>query len=292
MRAILVTGAAGFIGRAACDALRRTELEFVAVDKSCSEQVIACDLGDNQSLKSLFTAHHFGTIIHLAAMLPGAAAVDPLEAARINVSASVQLLENALSAKVKRFVFGSSTSVYGSAGVSSPISEEVPAAPCDVYGAAKRFIEVIGENLQRQEKIEFVSLRIATVVGPGARNTSSPWRSEIFEKLGKKTRPTISLPYSSQDPLTVVHVDDTARMLVLLAQANSIKHTVYNTPAELTSAGELKRVVESIDPQIQVELAGRARPLAPLADGTRFAKEFGFEISRLESSLKQQAKRN
>ena len=284
-----MTGAAGFIGRATSQALRRAKLDYIAADVSSSGQVIACDLEDRASLESLFASDRFDAIIHLAAVLPGAASVDPLKAARVNVGASLALLDAAMASRVPRFVFASSTSVYGSAGLSSPISEQVPASPCDVYGGAKRFVEIVGENLHRQAKVEFVSLRIATVVGPGARHTSSPWRSEIFERLGSRIRQAISLPYSTADRLTVVHVEDVGRMLMRLAEAKSVQQTVYNTPAELISAGALKRLIESVDPQIEVELSGRDRPLAPLADGGRFAKEFGFKIPNLESKLKEHA---
>ena len=284
--AILVTGAAGFIGSAACKALQQAGVAFIGTDKTTGEQIVACDLTDAHALRSLFASHSFESVIHLAAMRPGAASADPLRAARVNVTATVELLENAITSGVRSFVFGSSSSVYGCAGLTAPISEEVPAAPSDVYGAGKRFIEIMGENLSQQNKIEFVALRIATVVGTGARNTSSPWRSEIFEKLGSGTRQLIPMPYSTEDPLTIVHVDDVARMLVLLARNKSVGSPVYNTPAELTTAGEVKRLVESVDANIEVQFTGRTRPLAPLADGSKFAKEFGFEMQNLESRLR------
>ena len=285
--AILVTGAAGFIGSATCKALHQAGVAFIGTDKTTREQIVKCDLNDAHALRSLFASHSFVSVIHLAAMLPGAASADPLQAARINVTSTVALLENAMLSGVRRFVFGSSSSVYGSAGLSAPISEDVPAAPCDVYGAGKLLVEIMGENLRQQNKIEFVSLRIATVFGAGARNTSSPWRSEIFEKLGSGTRQLIPMPYSTEDPLTIVHVDDVARMLVLLARNKSVGSPVYNTPAKLTTAGEVKRLVESVDADMEVQLSGRTRPLAPLADGSKFAEEFGFEMQSLESRLKE-----
>ena len=284
-----MTGAAGFIGRATCQALVDAKLDLVASDKSSAGHVVGCDLEDPQSLKSLFATNRFDVIIHLASMLPGAAAREPLRAAGLNIGASLALLEAAIESGVSRFLLASSTSVYGLAGLSSPISEQVAPSPCEVYGAAKRFVEIVGENLHLQKKIQFVSLRIATVVGPGARHTSSPWRSEIFEKLGSRTRQHILLPYFNEDRLTVVRVEDVARMLVLLAKAQTLNHTIYNTPAELTSAGDLKRLVETVDAEVDVELVGRTRPLAPLADGCRFEKEFGLQIMSLESSLRKQA---
>ena len=295
MPEILITGAAGFIGRAVYELLCNRGIGCIATDKDASataedgrkevaqHRILACDLSDPQSIDTLFASHHFDTIIHLAAILPGAASRDPIRATNVNVGGSMALFQRATAHGVRRFVFGSSTSVYGSAGTDAPISERASAAPTDVYGAAKRAVEIVGENLQKNSRIEFVALRIATVIGPGARNTSSPWRSEIFEKLGNKQ--SIYLPYAPDDPLTVVHVNDVAQMLVTLAQPKSVQHILYNTPAELLTAAQLKQAVESAAPETHIELSGRTRPLAPLADGSRFTREFGFEITPLQHAL-------
>jgi len=296
MSRLLVTGAAGFIGRAVFGLLRNTGVDCVATDKNAfasvedgrkelaQHPVLACDLSDPQSLDALFASHDFDTIIHLAAILPGAASRGPIRATDVNVGGSMALLERATAHGVRRFILGSSTSVYGSAGTNAPISEQTPAAPIDVYGAAKRAVEIVGENLQKNGSIEFVALRIGTVIGPGARNTSSPWRSEIFEKLGSNKN--ISLPYAPDDPLTVVHVNDVARMLVTIAHAKSVQHILYNTPAELLTAAQLKQAVEFAAPETHIELSGRTRPLAPLADGSRFRREFAFEITPVQQSLR------
>ncbi len=292
MSRVLLTGAAGFIGRRVHRLLTRIALDCVAIDKHPTATkhnqdldlpILACDLLDPASLDALFASHHFDAIIHLAAVLPGAASRDPINATRVNVAGSMALFERAAAHSLRRFVFGSSTSVYGAAGIDAPISEQAPAAPTDVYGVAKRVVEIVGENLHRGGSNEFVALRIATVIGPGARNTSSPWRSQIFEKLGSNEK--ISLPYEPHDPLTVVHVDDVASMMVTLARAKSLQHTIYNTPAELLSAAQLKQAVESAAPETHIELSGRTRALAPLADGSRFMQEFGFQITPLQQSL-------
>ncbi|GEM_PF-1913524 len=293
MSRVLLTGAAGFIGRAVHRLLNRIAVDCVAIDKHPTATkhnqdvdlpILACDLLDSASLDALFASHHFDTIIHLAAVLPGAASRDPINATRVNVAGSMALFERAAAHRLQRFVFGSSTSVYGAAGTDAPISEQAPAAPIDVYGAAKRVVEIVGENLYRSGSIEFVALRIATVIGRGARNTSSPWRLQIFEKLGSNEK--ISLPYEPHDPLTVVHVDDVASMLLALAQAKSLQHTIYNSPAELLSAVSLKQTVESLASETQIEVIGRTRALAPLADGSRFTQEFGFQITSLQQSLR------
>lgn len=295
MFTVLLTGAAGFIGRAVHRHLRAAGIDCVGIDRqsdpargvgteSCSGHILAAHLADPESLNSLFSSRNFDVIVHLAAVLPGAASKDPIAATQVNIGGSLALLQCALNHRIRRFVFGSSTSVYGSAGTDAPISERNPAAPIDAYGAAKRAVEIIGEHLHKNGGPRFVALRMATVVGAGARNTSSPWRSQIFERLG--TSETISLPYDAADLLTVLHVDDVAAMLLRLALAESTEYTIYNTPAELLTAGELKRLIESVSPKTRIELSGRTRPLAPLADGSRFSHEFGFQITPVEQQLR------
>ena len=291
MSCVLVTGASGFIGRYTCIQLRRQGLEVIGVDRHTAEGTLACDLTDRGAVSALFHSHRFNAVIHLAAVLPSAAAADPFRATEVNIDTSVNLLEQAISNGCRRFIFGSSSSVYGTSGLSRPISENEPATPIDIYGGAKRYIEILGTNFHAKSAIEFAALRIATVLGSGARNTSSPWRSEIFEKLGSVSPQTISLPYSADDPLTVVHAEDVARMLTIMAQRRSLASTIYNTPAQFVNAAEIKRAVEHIDPNVSVALAGRTRPLAPLADGKKFVEEFGFEMPSLEDHLLRRAHR-
>jgi nucleoside-diphosphate-sugar epimerase len=285
MSSMLITGAAGFIGSAVCRALTKARIPFLGIDRDAATGIVPCDLRNPDALESIFNRQSFGAVIHLAAMLPGAAALDPISAIDINARASVASLERSIAAGVRRFVFGSSTSVYGAAGTVTPVDESVPAAPIDVYGASKRLVEIVGESMNAKGEIEFVSLRIATVIGPGARHTSSPWRSEIFEKLGQSAGQSISLPYSAEDPLTVVHVDDVAQMLLALATADGLGASCYNTPAELCTARDIKTAVEGADPNLEVNLTGRKRPLAPLSDGQRFAFEFCFEIAPMAKRM-------
>ena len=61
-----------------------------------------------------------------------------------------------------------------------------------------------------------VSLRIARVIGPGIKKTASPWRSRIFEAPPRDD--SVQIPYAPEALLSLVHVEDVARMLVMLAK--------------------------------------------------------------------------
>jgi len=151
---VLVTGARGFIGRAVVKLLQREGYRVVALDNSGaagseddrkSAGDVMCDISDAGELRRAFESEAIRGIIHLAAILPTAAQREPLHATRVNVDGSVQLLELSRQFGVRRFVFGSSLSVYGTHAADHVVSESDRAAPEDLYGSAKVYIEQLGQ---------------------------------------------------------------------------------------------------------------------------------------------------
>lgn len=281
---VIVTGAGGHIGREVCRQLKAAQLRFLPVDlhPSSSQDTVPCDLSVKTGLSRLFESHPVRAVIHLAAILPSAFHRDPLKGVDINLTGSVELLRQAVKSGTKRFVFASSMSVYGSSSSARPLTEDDPAAPDEPYGASKRAVELVGETLAKADAIQFVSLRIARVVGPGIKQTSSPWRSDIFDpSFGQKS---IGIPFAPEAVLSLVHVEDVARMLVMLVEVPELRGFVYNTPVELWEAQQLKQVVEEAR-GIRVELEEDGAGGGPICDGSRFAREFGFHIRGIKHHL-------
>jgi len=285
--AILVTGASGTIGRRLCSALAAEGREVVALDREvqttatgetpyCSEE---CDTRDSAQLEAVFGRHAVAAVVHLASLLKTASATRPHDATEVNVGGSLNVLETARKHGVSRVVYGSSISVYGS--VPDPprpgVTETDPAAPEDLYGTSKRYVEVLGEGYQRQFGIDFVSLRIAVVVGPGTGSPSSPWRGSLFESLGS-TRPAgLSIPYGEVEPLPLVHVEDVVSALQSLVDADRLEFSVYNAPSETWTPGELGTQVQSLDDMIRVSCGeARASGIPARVSGRRLAGELGF----------------
>jgi len=173
-------------------------------------------------------------------------------------------------------------SVYGSSLTPRALTEEDPAAPDEPYGASKRAVELVGETLASAQAIEFVSLRIARVIGPGIKKTSSPWRTQIFER--PSGRDPIQIPFAPDAVLSLVHVEDVARMLVTLAESSVVRRSVYNTPVEMWKASHLKEVMEEAR-GVRVELGQDGAHAGALCDGSRFAAEFGFQLRGLRERL-------
>ncbi len=186
---ILVTGAAGFIGSHVCEALVARGERVVGIDnfdpyydpaikrRNVSELVsderftlIEGDILDPDALEAAFAVGEVRGIIHLAAkagVRPSIA--NPLAYVRTNVDGTAMLLEAARRHGVARFVFGSSSSVYGAAN-EVPFSEDQRIdRPISPYAASKVAAEALCHTWHHLYGIPMVLLRFFTVYGPRQR---------------------------------------------------------------------------------------------------------------------------
>jgi nucleoside-diphosphate-sugar epimerase len=295
-RVVLVTGAAGFIGSQVCRLLRAQGHAIVVVDRQFAAPQpypqLSGDITDAVFLTQAMQSHAIDTIIHLAGLLNSASRRQPEEAMRVNIGASLALLRLAAESGVKRFIYGSSISAYGAMPCATygAVSEQQPAAPENVYGVAKRYVELVGQDYHQRGAFEFVALRIAMVVGAGEPNQSSPWRSQLFEQLRARQPVRIDLPFAPADVLPLVQVTDVAAAIAQLVSAGRPAYTIYNTPAERWTAGELAAYLHELNPNVEVaynQVLARGDP--EVIDGRRFASEFDFHPAELRNSLRQYA---
>lgn len=291
-KCVLVTGGRGFVGRALVAALRGTGYRVLTLDQSSISDgargdELVIDITEAEQLRSVFVSEKVSAVVHLAAILPTAAQRDPVQATRVNIDGSVYLLELAREFGVGRVVFGSSLSIYGTCAPDRTVSEADRAAPEDLYGASKLYVERFGAVYGDGRGLELVSLRIGRVVGPGARSTTSAWRSEIFELLDTRQHAAIAIPYVESERILVVHVEDLASMLVTLLRTPKLKHTIYNAVCESVVVGELKDAVEALNSNIKVRLGeGLAVGNPRRLDSSRFRDEFGFQGTSIFERLK------
>jgi nucleoside-diphosphate-sugar epimerase len=281
---VLVTGAGGQIGSRLSALLRAAGHRVLAVDMRANarENVEPCDISRDDQLARLFDSASIRTVIHLAAILPTAFRADPITGTEVNLTSTLRLLREARAHQVDRFVFGSSMSVYGSSARSGALSEHNVTAPDDPYGVAKRAVELAGESLAVTTGFGFVALRIARVVGPGAKSTASSWRSQILEPFASAGQGPILIPFAPAARLCLAHVDEVARMLTILAGAAEIPRRLYNSPAEVWEARDLAGLVERVR-RVPVRL-GEAHG-GPISDGTLFTQDFSFRLRGLADYL-------
>ena len=281
---VLLTGASGQIGSQLCSLLRAGGHEVLAVDvhPNAQEKIELCDIRRTDHVGRLFESAAIRTVIHLAAVLPTAFRADPLAAAEVNLTGTLLLLRAAVTHGVARFVFGSSMSVHGSSHSARALSERDLTAPDEPYGAAKRAVELVGESLASATGFGFAALRIARVVGPGARSTASGWRSQIFENSVSTGGHPIAIPFAPSAQLSLTHVDEVARMLLLLAEAADLPRRIYNSPAELWETQRLAELVQRVR-NIAVRMGEEDG--GPTCNGTLFTQDFGFRLRGLADYL-------
>jgi nucleoside-diphosphate-sugar epimerase len=296
---ILVTGGAGFLGRHVCSLLSRQGKDVLAVDRVVPESApcptAAGDLTDDSFLSSLFQGRRVDVIIHLASLLNTASRRAPQEALRVNVGVSLRLIDLAVRAGVPRFVFGSSISAYGTGrhGDCSSVSEATPAAPTNVYGVTKRYVEIVGESSRSETGLGFVALRLPTVVGAGVRGTLSLWRGRLFERPAAGRGLKVEIPFLPAERVPLAHVEDVAAALCHVATAREVPHTLYNSPAETWTCGELADYVASLDTGIVVVCGhSKVEGIPQVVDCQRFIRAFGCPSTPIRDWLGKGLRRN
>ena len=187
MRA-LITGAAGFIGSHLTERLLADGWQVTGLDNfdhfydpqikrcniaDCLEnknfQLIEADIRDSAACDSTIGSG-IDIIIHLAAragVRPSIA--DPTLYADVNINGTMTLLEAAKNHNVKKFIFGSSSSVYGN-NKKVPFSEDDSVDfPISPYAATKKAAELLCHTYSHLYGISMTCLRYFTVYGPRQR---------------------------------------------------------------------------------------------------------------------------
>ncbi len=186
---ILVTGGAGFIGSHLVERLLDRGDEVVCLDDfndsydpslkraniapslvNPSFAIVEGDIRDRKALRGLAARHKFKVIVHLAARAGVRASLRaPLLYEEVNCGGTLNMLEFAREHAVGRFVFGSSSSVYG-ASSAIPFAEgdraDLPLSP---YAATKRSCELLCHAWHHLYGIHATCLRFFTVYGPRQR---------------------------------------------------------------------------------------------------------------------------
>jgi nucleoside-diphosphate-sugar epimerase len=250
-----------------------------ADDTKCPYATVACDIRHQNEVDQVFRHYPITMLIHLASMLNTASQRSPFDATQVNVLGSLHLLEAARRHHVTRFLYGSSISVYGTQDTSTFDDHELlsrPPAPENLYGMAKQYVEMLGATYQQQFGGQFVALRIASVIGAGARSSTSQWRSEIFERLGDPHAAVIDIPHPGEAQLPLVHVADVAAMFVRLVEATHLPRPVYNAPAETWAMHALGDFIQSIAPHIRVTFGRSATGNPTTITGRTFMTEVGY----------------
>ena len=175
---VLVTGGAGYIGSHMVHELLDAGEETVVLDNlstgirqlvPAGANLVVGNVGDAQLVRSLLTQNRTDTIIHFAGSLVVPASIEnPLSYYLNNTSNSRTLIQCAVEAGVKHFIFSSTAAVYG-IPKSIPVSEDATLAPISPYGSSKMMTEIILRDAARAHDLRYVALRYFNVAGADPR---------------------------------------------------------------------------------------------------------------------------
>jgi len=173
MSQILVAGGAGYIGSHTVKELRARGYDVVVFDDLSSgrrdfvrdAELVVGDLMDRAAIRAAFRGRTVIAVLHFASLIQvGESYVHPRKYYTRNLVTSLNLLDAAIDAGVRAFIFSSSAAVYG-IPLRTPIAEDHPLAPINPYGQTKLMVERILQDYDRAYGLKFVSLRYFNASG-------------------------------------------------------------------------------------------------------------------------------
>lgn len=235
MRKVLILGGAGFVGSHLADSLLNQNYDVKVIDDlsvgkrkhlpkkhgklTFIRASILDDIGDH--FKDI------DVVFHLAALTrPQESILDPINTTRVNVEGTVRVLQHAHQNKVKRVVYASTTSIYGSQKV-LPINEKATPAPMSPYALTKLAGEQYCQLFYTMYGLEFNIIRPFNIYG-SRQSINGGYSAAVptFINLLKKDK-TPWITGDGTQARDFIHVDDVVSMLISMS-TSSIHGEAFN----------------------------------------------------------------
>jgi UDP-glucuronate 4-epimerase len=311
---VLVTGAAGFIGFHLCVKLLKLGHEVVGLDNingyydiklkmarlkelgieevfehKLSEstiynsqfQFIKISLEDQIHLPQLFQKFEFDAVCNLAAQAGVRYSIeDPMVYAESNIIGFLNLLECMRNFMVKKFVFASSSSVYGNSKNVPFSTKDKVDEPISLYAASKKANELMAYTYSHLFGIQTIGLRFFTVYGPWGRPDMAMF---LFTDAIFNEKP-IKVFNQGELYRDFTYIDDIVNGVVAtLTQNNEKNYEIYNigngNPVKLTD------FIDAIEVETNLKFTKEMYPMQPgdvertWADTSEFEKEYNYKPS-------------
>jgi UDP-glucose 4-epimerase len=232
---ILTTGGAGFIGFHLLKKLLAKRIgKVIVVDNlsnanplfnnyitaSESETTFSFyneDIRNREAIFNILKNEKIDICIHLAATNSVLDSItNPEYTLDVNINGTFNVLEACSKAKVKNFIFLSSSAVYGR-GTELPLSEDQPLVPLSPYGASKAAGEALVSAYVSSKKIHNgISLRLFNVYGEDQNPLYAGAITRFIERLSKGSAPIIY--GNGKQTRDFVHVDDVVNAILLATE--------------------------------------------------------------------------
>jgi len=285
-QAILVTGAAGFIGFHVARQLLAEGRHVVGLDnlnayydpalkharlnvlrEQARFDFVQADLADRSSIASLFANNRFARVVHLAAQAGVRYSIDhPSSYAEANLEGFVNVLEGCRRNGCGHLVYASSSSVYG-ANTKMPFSvDDRTDHPVSLYAATKKANELMAYSYSHLYRLPVTGLRFFTIYGPWGRPDMAIF---LFTKAILEGMP-IKLFNHGRMRRDFTYIDDVTRVISrVVDQLPGADQPSGPPPARIYNVGnnrpeELTHVVAVLEKAL-----GRAavRDMAPMQPG-------------------------
>ena len=247
--------------------------------------VIRGDIRDIAALVDAFQQTRAECVVHLAASVGEANITNVYAGFQVNLVGTINVVEAARLAGVRRLVHASTQALYVSEDSTELLSENSPTDSRErVYNAAKLGCEHVLRTYAAKHKLELALLRFAGVYGyyAVAGGPGVAVQQAIWDALAGK--PVTLNVYESVD---LVYAKDLANGIALSVHTDPLPHQVYNLGSgTLTKVEDVENALGKIFPQVKIS-RGKLTPARPRMDITRARTDLGFNPEyRLEAGLR------
>jgi UDP-glucuronate 4-epimerase len=280
MKNILVTGGAGFIGSHLVKRLLGEGHKVTVIDNlndyydpNLKKDRLKMVIGDHPNfefhkkdisdytglkeildLKSISGVDQIDLIIHLAAQ-PGVrySFINPQAYGMTNCLGTINIFELARNFNIKKVIYASSSSVYGD-NEKLPFSEtDFIDKPVSLYGATKRFNEILAYNYYKTFNLKLAGLRFFTVYGPWGRPDMAYFK---FANLVSKNKPIDVYNYGKQKR-NFTFIDDIINGIVLLLDKD-FDYEIFNLGND--KSVELEKFIDLLGQYLDKEIVKNYLP--------------------------------
>lgn len=255
MALYLVTGGAGFIGSNLVEALLKRCHKVRVVDNFSTGrrenlapfmseiELFELDIANSSGLQRVFAGADY--VLHQAALPSVPRSIeDPVGTFRSTVEGTINVLEAARSARIKRLVFASSSSIYGS-NPELPKRESMAPAPMSPYAASKLAAETYCQVYYRVYGLQTVSLRYFNVFGP-RQDPNSLYAAVIpkFIQAALGSEP-VTIFGDGEQSRDFTYVSNVVEANILVAESDAGAGEVYNLACgDRITLNDMIRVIE------------------------------------------------